>query len=37
LLWNDSILGIKWPFAGEPELAKKDAEGKLLADAEVFE
>lgn len=36
LLWNDPDLAIAWPFEGEPILAAKDANGKLLADAEVF-
>ncbi|MGT2505977.1 dTDP-4-dehydrorhamnose 3,5-epimerase [Cupriavidus basilensis] len=37
LAWNDPALGIDWPLDGEPTLAAKDAAGKLLADAEVFE
>jgi len=36
LLWNDSTVGIQWPIEGLPQLAAKDAVGKLLADAEVF-
>ncbi|MGO4808099.1 dTDP-4-dehydrorhamnose 3,5-epimerase [Cupriavidus sp. 2MCAB6] len=37
LAWNDPALGIEWPLDGEPMLAAKDAAGKSLADAEVFE
>jgi dTDP-4-dehydrorhamnose 3,5-epimerase len=37
LLWNDAAIGIEWPLSGAtPQLAAKDAAGKLLADAEVF-
>lgn len=37
LLWNDSDIGIEWPFEGEPVLSEKDARGAHLADAESFE
>ena len=37
LLWNDLAVGIDWPVDGLPLLAAKDAAGKLLAQAEVFE
>ncbi|GMV35373.1 MAG: dTDP-4-dehydrorhamnose 3,5-epimerase [Chloroflexi bacterium CFX1] len=39
ILWNDPALGIEWPLDGAsaPVLSQKDLEGKLLADAEVFE
>lgn len=37
LLWNDPDLGIEWPIDFEPTLAAKDAAGKRLAEAEVFE
>lgn len=37
LLWNDSELAIDWPPAGEPILSSKDAAGKTLQEAEVFE
>jgi dTDP-4-dehydrorhamnose 3,5-epimerase len=37
LLWKDPALGIAWPLDGEPRLAAKDVEGKLLADADLFE
>jgi dTDP-4-dehydrorhamnose 3,5-epimerase len=36
LLWNDPVLGINWPLESEPQIAAKDATGRLLADAEVF-
>ncbi|HTH41204.1 MAG TPA: dTDP-4-dehydrorhamnose 3,5-epimerase [Rhodocyclaceae bacterium] len=36
LLWNDPSLAIPWPLSGEPQLAPKDAHGKLLADADLF-
>ena len=37
LLWNDPAVGIDWPMEGQPLLAAKDAAGKPLAQAEVFE
>lgn len=37
LLWNDPDLGIQWPVQCTPVLAAKDANGKGLADAELFE
>ncbi len=39
LLWNDSSLNITWPIpAGEePILSPKDGQGRLLAEAEVYE
>jgi dTDP-4-dehydrorhamnose 3,5-epimerase len=39
ILWNDPTLGIKWPLIGEgiPLLSSKDANGKILAEAEIFE
>ena len=36
ILWNDPALAIDWPVQGAPRLSAKDAQGKLLADAEVF-
>ncbi len=37
LLWNDPALGIDWPLDGvTPQVAAKDAAGRLLADAQVF-
>jgi dTDP-4-dehydrorhamnose 3,5-epimerase len=36
LLWNDPALGIEWPLDGAPQVAAKDAAGRLLAEAEVF-
>lgn len=35
--WDDPALGIAWPLAGEPLLSAKDREGRVLADAEVYE
>ena len=37
LLWNDLQVGIDWPIASEPTLAAKDAAGRLLADADLFD
>jgi dTDP-4-dehydrorhamnose 3,5-epimerase len=36
LLWNDPALGIAWPLDGAPTLSGKDAQAKVLADAETF-
>ena len=37
LLWNDPALAIDWPLDGAiPMLSGKDAQGKLLADADAF-
>ncbi|WP_321905341.1 dTDP-4-dehydrorhamnose 3,5-epimerase [Paraburkholderia tropica] len=37
IVWNDPAIGIEWPIDFEPLLAAKDAAGKKLADAEVYE
>ena len=39
LLWNDPALGIDWPLVNgqSPVLASKDAQGKTLGEAEVFD
>ncbi len=37
LLWNDPALGIQWPLCGAPVLAAKDAKGKRLEEAELFQ
>lgn len=38
ILWNDPHIGIDWHLAGvEPILSQKDKDGKLLADAEIFD
>ena len=37
LLWNDSTVGIDWPIDFVPQLAAKDAAGKVLVDAECFD
>lgn len=38
ILWNDPGIGIQWPLeSGSPILSPKDALGKLLAEAEIFE
>ena len=37
LLWNDPDIGIDWQLKGDPVLSGKDAAGKRLRDAEVFE
>jgi dTDP-4-dehydrorhamnose 3,5-epimerase len=35
--WNDPDIGINWPIERAPVLSAKDAKGKPLAEAEVFE
>lgn len=37
VLWNDPAVGIEWPIDFAPQLAPKDAAGKTLAEAELFE
>jgi len=37
LLWSDPALAIDWPLTGAPTLAAKDAAGRLLADADVYD
>lgn len=37
LLWHDPTVGVQWPLAGEPKLAAKDAGGKTLQAADVFD
>ena len=37
LLWSDPALSIDWPLEGLPTLAVKDAAGRLLADADVYD
>jgi dTDP-4-dehydrorhamnose 3,5-epimerase len=34
--WNDPVLAIPWPLAGEPLLSTKDREARPLAEAETF-
>ncbi|EQB31581.1 dTDP-4-dehydrorhamnose 3,5-epimerase [Sphingobium ummariense] len=37
LMWNDPSVGIEWPLEGiEPQLSKKDLEGKSLDQIEAF-
>ena len=36
IAWNDPQLAIDWRYAGEPRLSAKDAQGLILAQAEVF-
>jgi dTDP-4-dehydrorhamnose 3,5-epimerase len=36
LLWNDSTVGIVWPIDFAPQLAAKDAAGKVFGEAEMF-
>jgi dTDP-4-dehydrorhamnose 3,5-epimerase len=37
LLWSDPSLNIDWPLSGAPTLAAKDAAGRRLADADVYD
>ena len=37
ILWNDPQIGIDWQISTEPILSQKDADGKLLKDAEIFD
>ncbi len=39
LLWNDSTLGIEWPLlkGRPPVLSKKDSQGLVLSEAELFD
>jgi dTDP-4-dehydrorhamnose 3,5-epimerase len=36
LLWSDPAVGIDWPASMTPQLAAKDAAGKLLHDCDTF-
>ena len=36
LIWNDPTIGVEWPLNTQPIISTKDAQGKKLADAEVF-
>ncbi len=39
LLWNDPALGIHWPLIGNqpPSISPKDAQGHILAEADLFD
>jgi len=37
LLWNDPVLDLRWPLAGPPTLAPRDAAGRPLHSAETFD
>lgn len=37
IAWTDPQLAIDWRYAGEPRLSAKDAQGLMLAQAEVFD
>ncbi|MGZ5544758.1 MAG: dTDP-4-dehydrorhamnose 3,5-epimerase [Limisphaerales bacterium] len=37
LLWDDPMLKIEWPIDFSPQLAAKDAAGKLFSEADLFE
>jgi dTDP-4-dehydrorhamnose 3,5-epimerase len=36
IVWNDPTLAIRWPIEGLPLVSSKDAQGALIAQAEVF-
>ena len=37
LLWRDPTVGVQWPLGAEPNLADKDASGKMFAEADYFD
>jgi dTDP-4-dehydrorhamnose 3,5-epimerase len=37
LLWSDPAVGVRWPLAGEPRVAAKDAAGLPLGRCECFD
>ena len=37
LLWSDPVIGIDWPLDIDHNLSAKDATGKTLAEADVYE
>lgn len=37
IAWNDPAIGISWPLADTPLLSGKDTQGRLLAEAELFD
>ena len=37
LRWDDPTVAVQWPLQAAPQLAAKDAAGKLLAQADVFD
>jgi dTDP-4-dehydrorhamnose 3,5-epimerase len=36
IMWNDSTIGIEWPFTGAPILSAKDMQGVPFLSADVF-
>ena len=36
IAWNDPAIAIDWPVVGTPALSAKDAQGRLISDAETF-
>jgi dTDP-4-dehydrorhamnose 3,5-epimerase len=36
LIWNDPMIGIKWPLSGKPVVSAKDQAGRPLKEVEVF-
>lgn len=37
IAWNDPTLAIDWEYDGQPQLSGKDQQGKLLAEADLFD
>ncbi|RPI89779.1 MAG: dTDP-4-dehydrorhamnose 3,5-epimerase [Planctomycetaceae bacterium] len=37
IAWNDAVLSIAWPLAGEAIISAKDQQGRPLAEAELYE
>ena len=36
IVWNGKTLAINWTVHGEPVLSRKDAQGNLFAEADIF-
>jgi dTDP-4-dehydrorhamnose 3,5-epimerase len=36
VVWNDPVIGVRWPLQGQPVVSAKDAAGALLSKAELY-